>query len=74
MGAEDKWVRSRVPLNVSEALSYARDFGYPVKLAAAFVLGGWRQTANNEEELGRLFREGQNLSPVGEVTLYWKTT
>ncbi|OHA92162.1 MAG: hypothetical protein A3J09_01575 [Candidatus Zambryskibacteria bacterium RIFCSPLOWO2_02_FULL_51_21] len=72
MKVENKWVRSRVSLNAAEALSYARDFGYPVELAAAFVLGGWRRTASTEEELRKLFEEGENLSPIGEVTLFWR--
>ena len=64
--------RSRVPADYPEALGYIHQFGLPVELEAAFVLGGWRKTATNEQELEKFMEAGQSLSPVGEVRLLWK--
>ena len=62
---------TKVPIDFDEAMGHVRRFGFPVELAAAFVLGGWRRTAANEDELKSLLKEGQDISPVGEVTLRW---
>mgnify|MGYP001597424633 CR=1 FL=1 len=61
-----------IPSNETEARECVRYFGLPVELQAAFVLGGWRRAANSEDELVGLFKEGQNLSPIAEVSLFWK--
>jgi hypothetical protein len=63
--------RSRVPDTGDQAVVYVREFGLPVEVVGAFVLNGWKKVATTEEELRHLVAEGQRLSPVGEVTLYW---
>lgn len=44
----------------------------PVRLSAAFVLGGWSKIANNKDEFRELLKKGLELSPVSEVLIKWE--
>ncbi len=63
--------KTRVVSNVIDGLAHCGGNGFPVKVQAHFVLGGWERTAATEDEAREKIREGLSLSPVEKVSLVW---
>ncbi|MDR1916421.1 MAG: carbamoyl-phosphate synthase large subunit [Synergistaceae bacterium] len=61
-------IPSEVVTNVEDAIRFARSIGYPLIVRPGFTLGGaGGGIANDEEELGRIARDGLRLSPIGQI-------
>ncbi|MDR3331215.1 MAG: carbamoyl-phosphate synthase large subunit [Synergistaceae bacterium] len=63
-------VPSKVVENVEDALSFAKEIGYPVIVRPAFTLGGsGGGMAADPEELGRIAGDGLRMSPIGQTLI-----
>jgi carbamoylphosphate synthase large subunit len=54
--------------SVKQALKFAAEVGYPVKLQSNFSRG-WQAVAVNEEDLTVAFLHGLSLSPTAEIVV-----
>ena len=60
--------RSHYARSMNEALTAARDIGYPVMVRPSFILGGGGTgVAGSEEEFAGIARRGLDASPVSEI-------
>ncbi|SDW44398.1 carbamoyl-phosphate synthase large subunit [Marininema mesophilum] len=56
--------------SVAEALTFAEEIGYPVVVRPAYTLGGFGGgTAEDEEELAHIARQGLAASPISQVLI-----
>jgi carbamoyl-phosphate synthase large subunit len=60
--------RAKYARSMTEAMSAAREIGYPVMVRPSFILGGGGTgLADDEEEFIEVARHGLQTSPVGEI-------
>lgn len=60
----------RVVATLEEADAFTREFGYPVAVAGAYVIGKGRQTFTGSEGFPHAVARLLDLSPITEVELY----
>ena len=55
-----------------EGLVEVEKYGFPVIIQSSFVLGGWKEEAENGEAFKSLLADGFAISPIHEVMLTWR--